>query len=204
MCCGPPVRSVTHEDLTDEQLLGLIVEQQREALETFYRRYAGPVYSLAMQMLRDSGAAEEVTQDVFFNVWRRAASYKPGRGKVTSWLFSIGHHRAIDELRRRQRGKPPVDQDPETFDQPADAYSDPVSYTAVQFERARLEKALVTLRPEQREVVVLAYFKGLTHTEISKHLGHPLGTVKTRMRRALKRLREVLSTQARELEEHGL
>ena len=193
-----------YEDQTDEQLLGLIVERDREALETFYGRYAGPVYSLAMQMLRDAGAADEVAQDVFFNVWRRAGSYQPGRGKVTSWLFSIGHHRAIDELRRRQRGKPPVEQDPETFDQPADSYSDPVSYTAVQFERARLEKALVTLRPEQREVVVLAYFKGLTHTEISKHLGHPLGTVKTRMRLALKRLREVLSAQARELEEHGL
>ena len=76
----------------------LIAESDRGALEALYTRYAAPVFSLAMNILRDQGAAEEVTQDAFFNVWRRASSYRAQRGKVTSWLFSIAHHRSIDEV----------------------------------------------------------------------------------------------------------
>ena len=91
VCWGRAVRSVTHEDLTDEQLLGLIVEQQREALETFYRRYAGPVYSLAMQMLRDSGAAEEVTQAL------RSHPIGQGRARIDPTFRAVGEqlHRVV-------------------------------------------------------------------------------------------------------------
>ena len=90
---------VTYEEKDDGQLVTLIVESDRAALEALYGRYSAPIFSLAMNMLRDQGAAEEVTQDVFFNVWRRASSYREQRGKVTSWLFSIAHHRSIDEVR---------------------------------------------------------------------------------------------------------
>ena len=91
------------EKLSDEELLRLISLRSKVALEALYDRYSGAIYSLAVRMLRDTGAAEEVTQDAFFNVWRRASSYRRDRGKVAAWLFSIGHHRIIDEVRRRRR-----------------------------------------------------------------------------------------------------
>lgn len=190
----------------DKQLLELISLQQRSALEDLYDRYANTVYSLAMHMLRDAGQAEEVTQDVFFNVWRRAASYNAKRGSVTAWLFSIAHHRTIDELRKRRRDQTHVQQGVDLTNKPLDegGEGDPMRYTTLQFDRGQLKDALFTLKPEQREVVVLAYFGGLTHSEISKHLNQPLGTVKTRMRLALKKLREVLGPQYTERAEHGL
>ena len=182
------------EELSDEDLLGQIAEQQRVALDLLYRRYSTASYSLALKILRDVGAAEEVTQDAFFNVWRRAASYKKGRGSVRSWLFSIVHHRAIDEIRRRKRREQnQSSREVETLDLPSDDSSDPVRYTNSQFQRSVLDKALKTLRPEQRAVVDLAYFGGFTHTEIAEKLEQPLGTVKTRMRLALKKLRETVS-----------
>ena len=195
---------VTYEEKDDGQLLMLIVGSDRAALEALYGRYAAPVYSLAMNMLRDQGAAEEVTQDVFFNVWRRASSYRTQRGKVTSWLFSIAHHRSIDEVRRRRRQQMHVQYGVDLTNRPSDDGADPVEYTTSQFDRGHLERALSSLRPEQRDVVVLAYFRGLTHTEIAKQLEQPLGTVKTRMRLALRKMREVLGPQVRESADHGL
>ena len=194
-----------YESLSDEELLRLIVKRSREALGVLYNRYARAVYSLAMQMLQDNGAAEEVTQDSFFNVWRSASSYRSDRGKVTSWLFSICHHRVIDELRRRKRREHRLVQyDVDLATQPADDTTDPNRYAVVGMERARIKQALSTLRSEQREVVVLAYFGGLTHSEIAKRLGQPLGTVKTRMRLALKKLRELMGPQAHEWVDHGM
>ena len=193
------------ENLSDEELMRLISLRSIRALETLYDRYSGAVYSLAARMLRDSLAAEEVTQDAFFSVWRRADSYHPERGKVTAWLFSIGHHRIIDEVRKRRRQQQmQVNYDVDLVDQPADDSNDPVRYTAVQMQRGTLDKALSKLRKEQREVVELAYFGGLTHSEIARRLDQPLGTVKTRMRLALKKLREILGPQAWEWAEHGL
>ena len=94
---------MNYEELEDRQLLESIADKDRAALEALYTRYSGPVYSLAMHLLRDPGASEEVTQDTFFNVWRRGSSYKSDRGSVTAWLFSIAHHMTIDELRKRRR-----------------------------------------------------------------------------------------------------
>ena len=194
-----------YEDLDDGDLVGLIVKEDHRALEALYGKYAGTVFSLAMQMLRDAGAAEEVTQDAFFNVWRRASSYHSNRGKVTAWLFSIAHHRAIDELRRRKRRtQATVNVDIDQIDQPSDDSTDPIRYATNRFQRTRLDEALVILRPEQRRVVELAYFGGLTHTEIAETLEQPLGTVKTRMRLALKKLREALGPEAREWADHGV
>ena len=193
-----------HDELDDGQLLTLISERNRDALERLYGRYGGGVFSLAMHLLRDSGAAEEVTQDVFFNVWRRSSSYSAERGTVTAWLFSIAHHRAIDELRRRQRRQTRIQPGVDPVEMPSGEGSDPLEFTTSQFESGRLKDALEDLRPEQREVVILAYFSGLTQSEIAMRLGHPLGTVKTRTRLALKRLREVLGPQIKESAEHGV
>ena len=145
-----------------------------------------------------------MTQDVFFNVWRRASSYREQRGKVTSWLFNIAHHRSIDEVRRRRRQQTHVQFGVDLSNKPSTDGVDPVEYATSQSDRGHLDRALSTLRPEQRDVVVLAYFKGLTHTEIAKQLDQPLGTVKTRMRLALRKMREVLSPEVWESAEHGL
>jgi RNA polymerase sigma-70 factor (ECF subfamily) len=194
-----------NDALSDEELISLVVEKSREALEILYNRYSGAVYSLAMHMLRDVGAAEEVTQDSFFNVWRRGASYRSDRGKVTSWLFSIAHHRVIDELRRRRRREQlQVAKDVDTIQKADEKSPDPTKYATQQMQKTKIAEALTELRPEQRDVVVLAYYGGLTHSEIAKKLEQPLGTVKTRMRLALKKLREVMGSQAREWLEYGL
>ena len=197
---------MTNSGRDDGRVLGLIADKDRGALECLYDRYSNSIYSLAMHMLRDSGAAEEVTQDVFFNVWRRAASYDSQRGSVTAWLFSIAHHRTIDELRRRRREQTHVQPGVDLDNRPSEngSYGDPLKYTSGKFDRGQLEEAMVTLRPEQREIVMLAYFGGLTHSEIANQLGQPLGTVKTRMRLALRKLREVLGTQYKERAEYGL
>ncbi len=191
------------EEPDNKELMALIVEQNSGALETLYDRYAGGVYSLALRMLRDPGAAQEVTQDAFFSVWRRASSYKPSRGSVTAWLFSIAHNRAIDELRRR-RGDIHLQYGVDLTNKPSDGRDDPVDFATAQFQRGRIKDALETLRPEQREVVLLAYYGGLTHSEISQYLEQPLGTVKTRMRLGLKRLREFLQPRTQEFAEYGV
>lgn len=183
----------------------LIARTDRDALETLYNKFSGAIFSLAVHMLRDHTAAEEVTQDAFFNVWRRASSYRSENGKVTTWLFSIAHHRMIDELRRRRRREQfTVTQDLDLVSQPADDAGDPSKYALFQMRRSEAMEALSALRPEQREVVVLAYYGGLTHSEIARQLNQPLGTFKTRTRLALTKLRDVLGPQARKWAEHGL
>ena len=195
---------MNYEERDDAGLLGLIIQQDRQALGTLYDRYGKAIYSLAIRLLRDSGAAEEVTQDVFFNVWRRASSYRDQRGKVTAWLFSIAHHRTIDELRRRRRDQTQLQHGFDLTNWPSKDGNGPMEYAASQFERNRLVRAFRSLNPNQREVVVLAYFGGLTHSEIAKKLGQPLGTVKTRMRLGLRKLRQVLGPQMTEQADHGL
>ncbi len=190
---------MNYDQAEDSDLMQAIRNEDRDALETLYTRYYGPVYSLAMHMLRDVGAAEEVAQDTFFNIWRRAGSYKAHRGNVTSWLFGIARNRAIDELRKRRRQYDRVRHGVDLTNMPTEARDDdPAEYAAAQYEGSRLEAALATLRPEQREVVVLAYFGGMTHVEISRKLDQPLGTVKTRIRLAIKKLRVVLVPQIEE------
>ena len=196
---------VSYEELDDREVMASIVRQDRGALEALCSRYSGAVYSLAMHMLRDSGAAEEVTQDVFFSVWRRASSYQADRGSVTAWLFSIAHHRTIDELRRRRRDHERLQFDVDLSNKPSgDGGGDPVEYTSTRFKRGQLDEALESLKPEQREIVVLAYFGGLTHSEIAARLEQPLGTVKTRMRSGLRKLREVLGPKIPDRADYGL
>ncbi len=193
------------ESMSDEDLIAAIAGGSRPALEALYDRYSGAVYSIAVQILRDPGAAEEAVQDTFFNVWRRASSYAPAKGKVTAWLFSIGHHRVIDEVRKRKRREQPLTgREVDILNQPDSGHNDPLKHVALQVVRDEIRKAMSALRPEQREVVVLAYYGGMTHSEIASKLQQPLGTVKTRMRLAMKKLRNVLSAGGRESVEHGL
>lgn len=184
---------MNYELAEDKDLISGIRDRDRMALEALHSRYSGAVYGLAMRMLRDAGAAEEVAQDTFFNIWRRAGSYAAPRGSVTAWLFGIARNRAIDELRKRRRAADRFQNGVDLANKPAETRdSDPAEYAAVMHESRRVREALDELRPEQRQVVALAYFAGMTHTQISKELGQPLGTVKTRMRLAIKKLRRAL------------
>ena len=184
---------MNYELAEDKDLISGIRDRDRMALEALHARYSGAVYGLAMRMLRDAGAAEEVAQDTFFNIWRRAGSYAAPRGSVTAWLFGIARNRAIDELRKRRRAADRFQNGVDLSNKPAETRaSDPAEYAAVLHEGRRVREALGELRPEQRQVVALAYFAGMTHTQISKELGQPLGTVKTRMRLAIKKLRRAL------------
>ena len=186
---------MNYELAEDKDLIGAIQDRDRMALEALHARYSGAVYGVAMRMLRDAGAAEEVAQDTFFNIWRRAGSYDAPRGSVTTWLFGIARNRAIDELRKRRRTADRVSLGVDLSNKPAETRgSDPAEYAEILHEGRRVREALAALRPEQRQVVALAYFAGMTHTQISRELDQPLGTVKTRMRLAIKKLRRALES----------
>ncbi len=183
---------VNYPDLPDEVLLSRIAQADRRALEALYDRYGRRVFALAARMLNDREASEEVTQDVFLSVWRRVSSYKPGRGKFTTWLFSIAHNRTIDELRRRMRDR---GRDNYNIDEHLNIAEDrplPADQVVAKSEFEMVLQAMKTLPAAQRQVVEMSYFGGFTQVEIADQTGQPLGTVKTRMRLALKKLREAL------------
>lgn len=171
----------------------MILEGRTEALEALYDRYAGTTYSIALRILGDRGAAEEVVQDTFVALWRRAGSYDASYGRVYSWLLRIARNRAIDELRRRKvtgRGgdRLGLNEDPQGPEEPH-------IEAAVSAElRSTVGDALDELPVDQREVVELAYMGGLSQREISERTGLPLGTIKTRTRLALRKLRRLLDT----------
>jgi len=189
------VYRLNYQDLEDLELLAHIGNKDREALASLYDRYGRRVLALAVRVLNDPVSSEEVTQDVFMSVWRRGATYTSKKGKFTTWLFSIAHNRTIDELRKRRRDRSRQNDD---IDDHLNIKSDdtsPADAAVAQSEYAKIRAALEKLPEEQKNVVELSYFKGLTQTEIAEKTGQPLGTVKTRMRLALKKLRKTLSAE---------
>jgi RNA polymerase sigma-70 factor, ECF subfamily len=186
--------------LGDEDLVTMVAQGRAGALEALYDRYAGLAYGLSLRILGDRGAAEEVVQDTFVAVWRRAYTFDPEQGRLYSWLFKIARNRAIDELRRRSsptRGGGTRRSDPEEAAYPA---PDPEALEAVRAAELRtvVGGALADLPRDQREVVEMAYLGGLSQREIAERTGIPLGTVKTRTRLALQKLRKVLGPVTRE------
>jgi RNA polymerase sigma-70 factor (ECF subfamily) len=150
------------------------------------------VYGLAFRILGDAHLAEEVSLEVYMQVWRQAASYAPRRGTPASWLTTIARSRALDRLRSRAGRRSRERALEEALDAAAPGGSDPFLYSAER-ERSRLVRnALSALPPEQRRAIELAYFAGLTHAEIAKRSGEPLGTVKTRIRLGMMKLRGLL------------
>ena len=171
-----------------------IAEQNRDAFSQFYDRYSPTVYSLALRILRMQSDAEDLLQEVFLQVWRQAKVYSAERGSPEAWLINIARSRAIDKLRairRRERSFVLTD-DPATAESP-----DNVETSAGQSEtKLIMNSALATLPEAQRRVLELAYFDGLSQSEIAAQLAEPLGTVKTRMRSAILRLKGMLGTRA--------
>ena len=172
-------------------LIARIAKGDREAFSRFYDALASVAFGLIRRVLRDPGVAEEVLQDVFWEVWRDAPQYDPGRGTPEAWLLMRAKSRAIDKLRSiRRRGQ--------TFVAPVDeglapAAAEPGGDAAERAEdRGVIRSALDALPQVQREAIELAYYAGLTQTEIAERLRQPLGTVKTRIRLGLERLREAV------------
>jgi RNA polymerase sigma-70 factor (ECF subfamily) len=178
----------------DRELIALverIAQADQTALATLYDTTNRLVYGLILRVLNDQGAAEEVLLDVYTQVWRQAANYDTGRGSPLAWLTTIARSRAIDRLRSGWQ----TQQRQETLD----AVTDKETVTAspeeasVMSERQRIvRQALAQLSTEQREVIELAYYSGLSHSEIAAKLGQPLGTVKTRTRLGMMKLRDAL------------
>ncbi len=179
-----------YEDLRDDQLITLISNGEKEALEAFYNRYASSALSLARYMLRDATLAEEVTQDIFVNLWRKASSFNPQRGKPKSWFMSIAHHRIIDVIRSRKRQAQSTNEVAhELLDLHPSSSPGTEELAYRNLARDSILKALADLPPEQRQVIVMAYFEGYSQSEIAAKLGQPLGTVKTRVRLGMQKLR---------------
>jgi RNA polymerase sigma-70 factor (ECF subfamily) len=177
----------------DEDLVGRLLSRDERALERLYDRYGRATYSLVLKMLRDPARAEEISQEVFLKLWRRPESYVAGRGAFATWLLSVAHHRAIDELRTRRHEIYPLGDDDNPPRELIDDGSDLADAAGLREQRVAVRSALATLPASQRQAIELAYFAGLTQREIADRLGEPLGTVKTRVRLAMQKLRLVLT-----------
>lgn len=158
-----------------------------------YDRHSGAVYSLAYRVLADAGDAEDVVQEVFAQAWRQAGRFEPTRSSVLGWLLMMTRSRSIDRVRARSV-RPSAGSGDEAKDAIADERPNPETTAVTRQEAARLGEALAGLEPLQREALELAYYKGMSQSEIARALGQPLGTVKTRVRTALARLRSALGT----------
>ena len=169
----------------DGALLQGAQRRDQNAMASLFDRYSGMAYSIALRVLNDSAQAEDVMQDVFFQLWQKPSAFAPERGSLGAWLAVIVRNRAIDALRRRRTSDP--------VEEVVLAGSTDI---ASEVERAvvveRVRDVLRTMPVEQRETVELAFFQGLTHAEIAQEKGEPLGTIKTRIRSALIHLRKAL------------
>jgi RNA polymerase sigma-70 factor, ECF subfamily len=169
--------------MEDTELLSRVGQGDENAMESVFRRYCGPVYSVALHILHDSGQAEDVMQEIFLQLWRRPTAFVQTRGSLGAWLVVVTRNRAIDHLRRRKLTDSVDDV----------VLASPVNVADEAERNAMMEKVrsvLANLSQEQRKSLELAYFEGLTHAEIASRTGDPLGTVKTRIRQALISLRK--------------
>jgi RNA polymerase sigma-70 factor (ECF subfamily) len=182
-----------YDGLEDRRLIGLIAQGDEAALGALYDRYVRLVFSLVLHIVGGRAIAEEVTLDVFTQVWQKAASYREERGQVNTWLTSMARYRAIDRLRRRD-ARPEghaVALDTAYVDGQS-AHGNPEATTSDALQRQRVRQALAELPEEQQEVLALAYFGGYSQRQIAALLDLPLGTVKTRVRLAMDKLRFLL------------
>ena len=186
-----------YSTLDDKRLMTAIGLGRPEALNELYQRYHRLVFSLAVNIISDRATAEEITLDVFTRVWEKAETYRSDQARVSTWLTSITRYRAIDLLRRRN-SRPDhrsVSWTEVSADIASDTVDNPEELTELAIRRQAIQAALAELPPEQKEVLALAYFKGYSHSQIAEALNQPLGTVKTRVRLAMQKLRQSLSEQ---------
>lgn len=194
---SPPLVT-DHEErytvLDDVALVERMAARDARALETLYERHARIVFSFALRIVGDPSSAEEIVQEAFYRSWQQATRFTEGRGTFVTWLLSITHNLAIDEIRKRQRRPQRADSaDPVLLLTNLNDPGTSVEDQAVEESRRReIFAALQEIPDTQRKPIELAYFGGLTQREIADQLGEPLGTIKTRMRLGMRKLREAL------------
>jgi len=173
-------------DPSDGDLLARVGEHDREAFEILYGRYVRSIFGLALRRLGDRGHAEDAVQEAFAAIWRSASTYRPERGAAGGWLYTVARNAIVDRLRRN--GPAADTQLPEL----ASAEPGPAERAEDSYVSWRVHRALEELQPREREVIELAYWSGMSQSEVAEFLGLPLGTVKTRTRSGLARLASVL------------
>jgi RNA polymerase sigma-70 factor, ECF subfamily len=181
----PRVAAAVTSDATDAELLTRVADRDRDAFELLYQRYVRSIFGLALRRLRDRQRAEDAVQETFAAIWRSARSYKPERGPAAPWLYAIARNAIIDRFRTH------VDTSGDVPEIVA-AEAGPADRAEASFVSWRVHRALEELPEREREVVELAYWSGMSQSEVAEYLHIPLGTVKTRTRSALSRLADVL------------
>lgn len=180
----------------DASLMRLVARENSDALGALYDRYGRYVFSVALNVIGSPESAEEIVQDVFTRVWEKAGTYDSAQAKVLTWLVSITRHRAIDELRRNHVRPEQNNVDWAEAIEIGDSHEPgPEAATEALMQQKSVRDAIGKLPADQRRVLALAYFKGYSQSEIAEITGEPLGTVKTRIRLAMQKLRQLLSTQ---------
>jgi RNA polymerase sigma-70 factor (ECF subfamily) len=177
----PTIRGVT----TDGELIQRAADGDRSAFEELYQRYSRPVFGLALRRLGDRGRAEDAVQETFASIWRSARTYRPERGPGAPWLYAVARNAIVD--RARGRVEVPAEVPEEAANDPG-----PGDVAEQNWVSWRVHRALEELNEREREVISLAYWSGLSQSEVAEFLGIPLGTVKTRTRAALMRLANIL------------
>lgn len=179
----------------DEVLVSRVCDGDTAALEVLYSRYARVVYSFAVRIVSDGPTAEEILQEAFVRTWRQAESYRTVRGSFASWLLSITHNLAIDELRRRQRRPQRVDGTDvhEVMNGLVDDAANVEEATEAVLLRERVILAMTALPEAQRMAIELAFYQSMSQREIAAYLDEPLGTIKTRLRLGMQKLKDALA-----------
>lgn len=183
------------KEWNDEQLIAQVARGDTAAYEMLYDRYASAGLGLALKITGDQALAEEVLQETFWRVWRKADLFQNQRGAFTSWFFGIARNLSIDMLRRQRSQGQPVDESDRMIEQTADPSLDVPETAWLRVKHQQMRAAIESLPNEQRYVIELAYFRGMTRQEIASATGEPLGTIHTRARLALQKLRDELQMQ---------
>ncbi len=177
-------------------LLARIAKRERAAFEELYTRYVNILYATALKFLKEGADAQDVVQDVFIQIWDKAKLYDPAKGKPLTWALTMTRNRSIDRIRAIQRrSRLRDDFEKETVTDESASLREALSGVDASEKGQILRTAVGQLSPQQRKVVELAYFRGLTQSEIAEQLGEPLGTIKARARRGLMKLKEILGDQ---------
>ncbi|KKL22072.1 hypothetical protein LCGC14_2439100 [marine sediment metagenome] len=197
---------VDHSDLHDEELVDRLSYGDVAALETLYDRYGDLVYSVALRVVRDAHLAQDISQETFLRLWTGPEKYVAQRGRFVTWLLAITRNRAVDEVRKRKRRSRYETASPEQQERevPASDAHDPALAAQLADQRCAVSAALARLPREQRQAIELAYFGGLSNREMADLFGWPLGTVKTRIRLGVQKLRAAVPTIDKAQEDRAL
>jgi len=188
--------TLNQNDLTDVDLISMVVESDKTAFGILYDRYSQLVYNLANKIVKDSDYAGEVLQSVFIQIWNKASSYNEKKGAVSTWIINITRNKSIDLLRRTKKDKLNIYLE---FDELESTSNYSSTIIEIKEKREILKKVMGEIPEEQRKIIEMVYLEGYTQREVSESLGIPLGTVKTRIHLGIAKLRDVLSPYMREI-----